>query len=88
MHELRLKLHIIFEEKVPGALQVWRIIHCHNLSVLKLEEWLPSGSTQQFQGLDVVRSHVTDSGNNSPSSILACAMNLTNSSALVLPRMK
>ena len=89
MHELRLKLHIVFEEMVPGALQeVWRIIHCHNLSVLKLEEWLPSGSTQQFQGLDVVRTHVTDSGNNSQSSILACAKNLTNGSALVLPRMK
>ena len=89
VHELRLKVHIIFEENVPGALQeVWRIIHRHSLSVLKTEEWLPSDSTQQFQGLDVVRTHVTDSGNNSQSSILACAKNLTNRSALVLPRMK
>jgi len=87
VNALRLKPYIIFEEKVPGALQVWRIIHCHNLSILKLEEWLPSGSTQQFQGLDIVETHVTDSGNNLKSSILACAKNLTKRLALVLPRM-
>jgi len=77
VNALRLKLHIIFEGKVPGALQeVWRIIHCHNLSILELEEWLPSGNTQQFQSLDIVETHVTDSGNNLKSSILACAKNL------------
>ena len=89
MHELRLKLHIIFEEKIPGALkEVWRIVHCHSLSVLKLEVWLPSGSTQQSQSLDIVGTHVTFDGNNMQASILACAKNLFKRSALVLPRMK
>jgi hypothetical protein len=77
VQELRFKLHIIFEEKVPGALQeVWRIIHSHNLLVLKLEEWLPSGSTQLSQSLDIVGTHVTYSGNYMQASILACAKNL------------
>jgi len=77
VHELRLKLHIIFEEKVPGALQeVWRIIHSYNLSVLKREEWLPSGNTQHSQSLDIVGTHVTYSGNNMQASILAGAKNL------------
>jgi hypothetical protein len=81
VHELRLKMHIVFGEKVPGALhEVWRIIHCHSLSVLKLEEWLPSGSTQQSQSLDIVGTHVTDSDNNMQASILACAKNLNQES--------
>jgi len=35
-----------------------------------------SGITQQFQGLDIVGTHVTDSGNNMQSSILACTNRL------------
>ena len=39
VHKLTLKLHIIFEEQVAGALhEVWRIIHCHNILILKHEE--------------------------------------------------
>jgi len=52
-HELRLKLHTVFEEQVSGALQVWRIIHCRNILILELEERFPSGSTPQSQGLDI-----------------------------------
>jgi hypothetical protein len=45
VHDLRLELLIIFAVKVPGAFQeVWRIIYCLNLLILKLEERLPSGS--------------------------------------------
>ena len=70
-------MHIIFAEKVPGSFQeVWRIIYCHNLLILKLEEWLPSGSTQHLQVTDIVGTHVIDSGNNVQSSILAYAKNL------------
>jgi hypothetical protein len=91
-HELKLKQHIVSEEQVSGALQVWRIIHCHNTLILKLEEWIPSGSTQQFQGLDIVCTHVTDSGNNMQSSILSCTRtpfkNFTKRLALVLPQFK
>ena len=56
---------------------------------LDSETKLLSGSTQQFQGLDVVGNYVTDSGNNLQTSILACAKvsfkNLTKSLGLVLP---
>ena len=77
VHELRLNLYIIFAEKFPGALQeVWRTIYCHSLLILKFEEWLPSGSTQQLQSLDVICTSVKDSGNNLQSSILACTKNL------------
>jgi hypothetical protein len=38
VYELRLNLHIIFEEQVSSALQMWRIIHCHNILILNLEE--------------------------------------------------
>jgi hypothetical protein len=77
--KLRLQLYILLEEMIAGALQeVWRNIHCHNILILKLEEWLPSGNTQQFQGLDIVGTHVTDSGNNLQSSILDSLKNLTN----------
>jgi hypothetical protein len=56
-HKLRLKLHIIFEEQVSGALQeVWSMIHCHNILILKLEEGPSYVSTPQFEGLDVVRT--------------------------------
>jgi hypothetical protein len=86
VNERRLKPHIIFEGKVPGALkEVWRIIFCHSLLILELEEWLLSGTTQQFHGLDVVGTHVTDIGNNVQSTILACTKNFTKRSALVLP---
>jgi hypothetical protein len=44
--------------------------------ILKLEEWLPSGSTQQLQDLDIVGTHVTDSGNKLQSSILDSFKNL------------
>jgi len=74
-HKLKLELDIVFKEQVPGALQVWRIIHCHNILILELKEWLLSGSTQQFQGLDIFRTNVTDSGNNMQSSILTCTKN-------------
>jgi hypothetical protein len=56
--------------------------------ILKLEEWLPSGSTHHLQGFDIVGTHVTDSGNNVQSSILACTKNFLKRPALVLPRMK
>ena len=59
-HKLKLKL-----EHVSAGLQVWRILHCHNILILELEEWLLSGSTQQFQGLDIVCT-----------SILTCTKNL------------
>ena len=60
---LRLQHYLVFEDQIAGAVQkVWRNIHCHNILILKLEEWLPCGSTQQFQGLDIVGTHVTDSG--------------------------
>ena len=88
-HMLRLKLPNIFEEQVYGTLQeVCRNIHCHNILILKVEEWLPSGKTQQFQGLETVGTHVTDSGNNLQSSILACAKNITKRLALQLPQLK
>ena len=78
MHKLGLQLYIIFEEQIGGAVQeVWRNIHCHNILILKLEEWLPSGSTQQFQGLETVGTHVTDSGNKLQSRILDSFKNLT-----------
>ena len=90
-YELELKLHIVSEEQVSGALQVWTIIHCHSILILNLEEWLLPGSTQ-FQGLDIVRTHVTDSGNNIQSSILMCTknpiQNFTKRLALVLPQFK
>jgi len=64
VYELRLNLHNVFEEQISSALQeVWRIIHCRNNLILNLEEWLPSGSTQQFQGLDIVGTNVSDSDN-------------------------
>jgi hypothetical protein len=38
VHTLRLKLHIVFEEQVSGAIQaVWRIVHCHSILILILE---------------------------------------------------
>jgi hypothetical protein len=58
-------LHIVFEEQVSGALQeAWRIISCHNFLILKLEVELVYGSTQQFQGFDVVGTHLTHHENN------------------------
>jgi hypothetical protein len=86
-------MHIIFEEHVTGALQeVWSIIHYHTILILKLEEWLLSGSTQQFQGLDTVGTHVTDSNNNFSPEILQVLItsfkNLTKRLALVLPHLK
>jgi hypothetical protein len=53
VQKLRLKLHIVFEEVCWCNLQLWRIITCHNILNLNLEEWVPSGSTQQFQDLDM-----------------------------------
>jgi hypothetical protein len=44
--------------------------------ILKLEEWISFGSTQQFQGFNSVGTHVTDSGNNMQSIILTCTKNL------------
>jgi hypothetical protein len=44
--------------------------------ILKLEEWLSSGGTEQFQGLDIVGTHVTDSGKNMQSNFLTCTENL------------
>jgi hypothetical protein len=39
VYDLRLNLHIIFEEQVSSALQkAWRIIHCHNILILNLQE--------------------------------------------------
>jgi hypothetical protein len=35
---------------------------------MKPEEWFHFGNTQQFQGLDVVGTHATDSGKNSADS--------------------
>jgi hypothetical protein len=90
----KLKLHFVFEEQVSCALQaVWRIIHRHNIFILKFEEWLPSGSTQQFQDLDTVGTHVTDSGNNMCSPAFWHAprstfKNLTKRLALVLAWLK
>jgi hypothetical protein len=43
---------------------------------MKSEELFPFGSTQQFQGLDIAGTHVTDSGNNLQSSILKGVKNL------------
>jgi len=74
VHKLRLKLLIIFEGQVSCALlAVWAIIYRHNILILIREECLPSGSTQNFQDLDTVSTHVTDSGTNMQSSILASA---------------
>ena len=42
----------------------------------EIEECLSFGSTQQFQGLNIVDTYVTDSGNNMQSIILTCAKNL------------
>jgi len=78
VYELRLKLCNVFEEQISSALQgVWRIIHCQNILILNFEEWLPSGSTQQFKGLDNVGTLFSDSGNNLQSSIPTCTKNLT-----------
>jgi hypothetical protein len=75
---LRLELHIILREQVPGALEeMGRIIHCCNSLIMKLEGWFRFGSTQQFQGLDIVGTHIIDSGNNLQSSILTGGKNLT-----------
>jgi hypothetical protein len=38
--------------------------------IMKSEEWFPFGSTQEFQGFDIVGTHVTDSGNNLQARIL------------------
>jgi uncharacterized protein with ACT and thioredoxin-like domain len=39
VHRLRLKMPIVFEEKVSGAIQaVWRIVHRHSILILILEE--------------------------------------------------
>jgi len=50
-----------------------------------------SDTTQQFQGLDIVGTHVTDSANNMQSGILACTKtsikNLTNRLAFVLSQL-
>jgi len=68
--------HVV-KEQVSGAFQkLCRKIQCHNILILKLEKWLPTGSTQQFQGLHVVGTHVTNCGNNLHSCILACTKNL------------
>jgi hypothetical protein len=68
--------HVVKEE-VSGALQkLFRKIQCHNILILNLEKWLPTCSTQQFQGLDVAGTHVTNCGNNLHSCILACTKNL------------
>jgi hypothetical protein len=77
VYELKLKLCNVFEEQISRALQeVWRIIHCQNILILNLEEWLPSGSTQHFKGLDNVGTLFSDSGNNLQSSILTCTKKL------------
>ena len=74
-HELRLELHIIFAEKFPGAFEVWWIIYCHNLLIPKLEERLPSVSTQHLEGTDIVGTHVRQ-WQQRTSSIPSCAKNL------------
>ena len=48
-----------------------RIKYCCNFLTLKPEEWLLCRNTQQFQGLDIVGSHVTHSCNSYQSRILA-----------------
>ena len=88
VHELRLKLHIIYEEHVFCARQeVWRIIYCHNLLILKPNFCLVAPNS--FKALTLCGNYVTDSGNNLQTSILACAKvsfkNLTKSLGLVLP---
>ena len=92
VYEIRLNLHIVFEEQISSALQeVWRIIHCHNILILNLEEWLPSGSTQQFQGLDNVGMHVSDATTCSPAfwpAPRSLFKNLINRLDLVLPWLK
>jgi hypothetical protein len=78
VYELWLKLCNVFEEQISSALQgVWSIIHCQNILILNFEEWLPSGRTQQFKGLDNVGTLFSGSGNNLQSSILTCTKNLT-----------
>jgi hypothetical protein len=59
---------------------------------MKLEEWYHFRNTQQLQGLGISGTHVTDSGNNLQSSILAGVNNLFQNcmiiSALVRPQLK
>jgi hypothetical protein len=45
--------------------------------ILKLEEWLASGNTQQFQDLDTVGNNVKESGNNVQSRIMDSFKNFT-----------
>jgi hypothetical protein len=74
---LRFQMQIMLQEKVSGALQeVGRVIYCWNLLIMKSEELFPFGRTQQFLGLDIVGTHITDSGNNLQSSILTDIKNL------------
>jgi hypothetical protein len=43
-HKLKLKLHIVFEEKCTAGVEGHTL--CHNILILKLQEWLASSSTQ------------------------------------------
>jgi hypothetical protein len=59
-------------EKVLGTFQkVQRIKYCRCFFVVKVEVCFHFGNTQHFQSLDIVGTHVTESGNNLQSSILA-----------------
>jgi len=79
---LRLELHIIFQKEVTGALYEARgVTYCSNCLILKLQELL-FWSNQEFHGLDIVDTHVTDSGNNIVSNILTCRKNLIQEFAL------
>ena len=55
---LRLELHIIFPKKCRANFKSCGLSYCFSCLTLKLEEWLTSGWTQTFHGLDTVGSYV------------------------------
>jgi len=64
--------YIMFEEKVLSTFkEMGRIKYCCNFLILKPEERCFFRNTQQFQGLDIVGTHVTHGGNNFQSCIVA-----------------
>ena len=71
-YKLKLKLHIVFEERCTAGVEV---IIFHHILIFKLQELLASCSTQQYQCLDTVCTHITDSGSNMQSTILTCTEN-------------
>lgn len=82
----RFQLHIILQKKFSSTLQmVGRITYCWSLLILISEEWFPYGSSQHFQGLDIVGVHITDSGNILQSSILRGVRKFTTAQSS-LPR--